>query len=206
MARKKNGSKSPKENTSKAKKDQGTVRKSPVTAGRNRDIAYQNKDITSKITGEAMVGRSLSPFGLPHIKVKGILPTNLPVIEANELRLDNLFVLEDEAVAIFDYESHYSRENFVKYINYAARVTKRYADQNRLDELKSLRIIVIYTADVKRAREVYDLDGIRVKVESAYLIGLDTEAIYRKLEAEILWKDRGRAKSGEKREAEEKAS
>ena len=90
-------------------------------------IAYQNKDVASKVTGEALLGSSLAPFGLPHIRIVNMLPTNLPAIESNELRLDNLFLLEDEAVAIIDYESGYSRDNFVKYLNYAARIVKRYS-------------------------------------------------------------------------------
>lgn len=39
------------------------------------EIAYQNKDIASKI--------------------KAVLPTNIPAIKVNELRLDNLLELED---------------------------------------------------------------------------------------------------------------
>ena len=74
------------------------------------DIAYQNKDIASKVTGEALVGKSLAPFGLPHLKITGILPTNLPVIESNELQ-----------------------------------------------SLKQIRMIVIYTADVEYAEEVFNL-------------------------------------------------
>lgn len=52
------------------------------------DVAYQNKDIASKVTAESLVGKSLAPFGLPDLKVVEILPTNLPEIEANELRLN----------------------------------------------------------------------------------------------------------------------
>lgn len=90
------------------------------------DIAYQNKDITAKAMAETLKGRTLSAFGLPHLKVVDILPTNLPVIESNELRLDNLFVLNDGSVAIIDYESEYDKVNFVKYLNYIARVIKRW--------------------------------------------------------------------------------
>ena len=107
------------------------------------EIAYQNKDIASKVTGEALVGKSLAPFGLPHLKIVGILPTNLPAIESNELRLDNLLLLNDGAIAITDYESYFSRENFVKYINYIARVLRRYALAKQLKELGKLRMIVI---------------------------------------------------------------
>lgn len=94
-------------------------------------IAYHNKDIASKMTAEAIKGNSLAAFGLPDKKVVAILPTNLPAIESNELRLDNLFLLEDGSVAIIDYESQFKKENFSKYMNYVARVIRRYADRSR---------------------------------------------------------------------------
>ena len=114
---------------------------------------HEEKDKTEKSSRASgckpPTGRehSLIPFGPPHIKIVDVLPTNLPAIESNELRLDNLFLLEDEAIGIIDYESDYSRENFVKYLNYAARIVKRYAVRKRFSWLKKLRIIVIYTTD-----------------------------------------------------------
>jgi len=149
------------------------------------EIAYQNKDVASKVTGEALVGKSLAPFGLAHLKIVGILPTNLPAVESNELRLDNLFLLSDGAVAIIDYESDFSRENFIKYINYIARVMKRYAVAKKMKELNKLKVVVIYTADVEEAEEVYDLGGILLRVEAAYLVQMDTGSIYRKISQKI---------------------
>lgn len=52
------------------------------------EIAYQNKDIVSKILAEKFRGKSLRVYGLDLPEIKEILPTNLPAIEANELRLD----------------------------------------------------------------------------------------------------------------------
>ena len=150
-----------------------------------REITYQNKDVASKVTGEALVGRSLSPFGLPELKIVGILPTNLPTVESNELRLDNLFLLQDGAIAIIDYESDYSQENFVKYLGYIARVVRRYSMQKHLNELKKIKIVVIYTADVERACSIYDLEGVIVKVENAFLVNLNTEEICEKLKTRI---------------------
>ena len=149
------------------------------------DIAYQNKDIASKVTGEALVGRSLAPFGRPDLKIVGLLPTNLPAIESNELRLDNLFLLEDGALALIDYESDFDKENFVKYINYIARVVKRYAKIHQLEELKQVKIVVIYTADVEQAESVYDLGGMVLYVEPAFLIHQDTDLIYQQLSGKI---------------------
>ena len=55
-------------------------------------VAYQNKDIVSKIFGEAMKEKSLKAYGLNVPKVVDVLPTNLPALELNELRIDNIFV------------------------------------------------------------------------------------------------------------------
>lgn len=149
------------------------------------EIAYQNKDVASKVTGEALIGKSLAPFGLAHLKIVGILPTNLPAIESNELRLDNLFLLNDGSVAIIDYESDFDRENFIKYINYIARVMKRYAAAKKLKKLTKLKMVVIYTADVEWAEEIYDLGGFVLKVESAYLVQMDSNEIYRRISNKI---------------------
>ena len=149
------------------------------------EIAYQNKDITSKLMAETLKGRSLAAFGLPELKIVDILPTNLPVIESNELRLDNLFLLSDGSLAIIDYESSFSRENFVKYLNYIARVIRRFAVRRELKDLKQLKMVVIYTADVERAEERYDLGGLILIVESAYLIHLDGSQIYHRLKNKI---------------------
>lgn len=149
------------------------------------EIAYQNKDITSKLMAETLKGKSLTAFGLPELKIVDILPTNLPVIESNELRLDNLFLLSDGSLAIIDYESSFSRENFIKYLNYIARVIRRFAVRRELKDLKQLKMVVIYTADVERAEERYDLGGLILIVESAYLIHLDGSQIYDRLKHKI---------------------
>ena len=115
-----------------------------------RDITFYNKDIASKITAESLVGKTLASFGLPDLKVIRLLPTNLPAIESNELRLDNLFELEDGSVAIVDYESVFTKTNFVKYLNYIARVLRRYSNDKRLDNK-------IYTKETLTEEELAQL-------------------------------------------------
>ena len=149
------------------------------------DIAYQNKDIASKTTSERLIGKSLAPFGLTDLRIVDILPTNLPAIESNELRLDNLFLLSDGSLAIIDYESEFNRENFVKYINYIGRVLKRYSLNNKLGEIHEIRMIVIYTADVESAQETYELGGLTLKIEASYLVNMNSNHIYQKLRFKI---------------------
>ena len=69
-------------------------------------IAYQNKDIVSKVLGDGMRGKPLSVMGWnTDLTVERIEPTNLPAVLVNELRLDHLYVLSDGSAAIVDYES-----------------------------------------------------------------------------------------------------
>lgn len=154
------------------------------------DITYHNKDVASKTIGEALIGKNLAPFGLPHLSIVDILPTNLPAIETNELRLDNLFLLSDGSIAIIDYESEYSRENFVKYVNYVARVIKRYSDLKKLKQLNQIKIIIIYTADVEKAEEIFDLGGMILKVEAAYLVNQDSNETYQYISDKIARKEK----------------
>ena len=81
-------------------------------------IVYQNKDVMSKHFGEHLREKSLEVYGFKDIpRIVDVRPTNLPAVEVNELRLDNLFVFEDGSVGIIDYESDYRDENVLKYLD-----------------------------------------------------------------------------------------
>lgn len=110
-------------------------------------IAWQNKDVTSKYFGENLKGKSFAVYGLELPEIKEVQPTNLPAIEANELRLDNLFLLKDDSLALVDYESNYADSNKIKYLNYIVRTLKRTMEQHHFS--CKIRMIVIYTADIQ---------------------------------------------------------
>ena len=144
-------------------------------------IAYQNKDITSKILAQEFRGKPLSAIGIPLPAVKYAEPTNLPAIEANELRIDDLFTLEDDSLAIIDYESRYSEENKCKYLNYISRVAKRiYREKGYFP---TVRMVVIYTADVERSRTSAELDmgALKLSVTEAFLSDFKPDKLYREL-------------------------
>ena len=112
--------------------------------------AYQNKDIVSKLFGDRMKGKSLSLFGLgSDLKVVDVKPTNIPIVQARELRMDNLFELEDGSVAILDYESAYKKANFTKYGRYIMDVIDRYL---REEKEPDIHMMVLYTADIEEAK------------------------------------------------------
>ena len=150
------------------------------------DIAYQNKDITSKVLAENFREKSFRVYGLDIPKIIDVLPTNLPGIAADEMRIDNLFLLEDGTVAIVDYESAYKKANKVKYLGYIARVLDRYRKEGVYNI--DLRMIVIYTADVDQSdtESRYDAGCLTLQVEEAFLTELSSEKIRATIERKVL--------------------
>ena len=104
----------------------GSTREESKKNMNENEITYQNKDVLSKILAENFKEKSLSVYGIDVPKIKDVLPTNLPAIQANEMQLDNLFLLMDGSVALIDYESDVKWTNKLKYLNYIVRVVARY--------------------------------------------------------------------------------
>lgn len=109
---------------------------------KRQPITYQNKDVVSKLFAEKMRNRSFSAYGLMLPEIIEVLPTNLPVVEANEMRIDNLFRLKDNSIVIVDYESEYRHSNKIKYLNYTVRVLKKYNLISKKEQI--IRMVVIY--------------------------------------------------------------
>ncbi len=145
-------------------------------------ITYQNKDILFKILSQTYKEKSFSAYGLDLPPIRELLPTNLPKISANEKGVDNLFLLEDGTYAIVDYEAEYKRSNKVKYLNYIARVLEKYYKE---DGNFNLRLIVIYTGDVKRAEATFETSCVTLRTEQAFLSHIDGEAAFEAIRRKI---------------------
>ncbi len=96
----------------------------------SKGVAYQNKDIEFKVLSESFKEKSFAAYGLNLPRIKDVLPTNLPAVSANELRMDHLFLLEDHTYALVDYESENTVEDRIKYVDYIARIVKRFYKEN----------------------------------------------------------------------------
>ena len=146
------------------------------------EITYHNKDVLSKILAENFKDKSLKVYGIDVPKIKQILPTNLPQIQVNEMRIDNLFLLEDDSIAIIDYESDVKWENHLKYLNYIVRILERY----KKEEIpKQIRMIVIYTADVEKAPEEFSAGCLTLKMEQAFLSKIDSETVQEEIKGKL---------------------
>ena len=155
------------------------------TALETSEIAHQNKDISSKVVAEYFNGKTFKVYGLDLPEISNVGPTNIPAVKANELRLDNLFELADHSVAIVDYESKYKKEDKIKYLNYLTGIANRY--QNEKKTCPPLRMIVIYTGDVRRSQvtATCDFGAIKMRIEPAFLSELDGDSIFNKLKQTV---------------------
>ena len=156
-----------------------------ISEDESQDIAYQNKDIASKMFAEQLKGKSFQAYGVEIGTIKAVLPTNIPVIRVNELRLDNLLELEDGSMMLVDYESEYKRESKVKYLNYLTGIVNRYEKEGSI--CPDLRMVVVYTGDIRRetVSESYDVGAIKLSVEPAFLSEIDGEAILMRLKNKL---------------------
>lgn len=150
-----------------------------------KEVAYQNKDIISKVFAESFKGKALRVYGLDLPEIRAVLPTNIPAVRANELRLDNLFELADSTVALVDYESKYRKKDMVKYLNYLTGIANRYLKAKK--ECPTLRMIVIYTGDIKRKQvsAQYNIGAVKVTLEPAFLSELDSGSIFRNIKEKV---------------------
>ncbi|MFP3153409.1 hypothetical protein LQZ18_03075 [Lachnospiraceae bacterium ZAX-1] len=130
-------------------------------------ISYFNKDIEFKILSEHYKEKSFQAYALDLPKIKEVLPINLPTVFADEKRIDNLFLLEDGTLAIVDYESTDKLSNRIKYINYIVRFTEKYYEDAR--KIPDLRIIVIYTGDIGKAKDTLETSCFLLKMEQVFL-------------------------------------
>lgn len=146
-------------------------------------VSYQNKDITSKIFGEGMKEKSLSVYGISVPRIIDVLPTNLPAIEANELRMDNLFRLADGSYALIDYESQYRSIDKLKYLSYIVRTAKRLYHSGIRNP--HIRMIVLYTSNVTKAGTDLNLGCLRFQLEAGYLVHINTDQVLEALQNKI---------------------
>lgn len=169
----------------KKRKNNNAAASSTANNTNQGEIAYQNKDIASKLLAESFRGKSFQVYGLDIPEVRAVLPTNIPAVRANELRLDNLFELVDGTVALVDYESEYKKEDKVKYLNYLSGIASRYQKEKK--DCPMLRMIVIYTGDIERRQvsDGYNIGALRMTLEPAFLSELDSARLFRHLKEKV---------------------
>lgn len=136
------------------------------------EIAYQNKDVTAKVMAETLKGKSLAAFGLPHLKIMDILPTNLPAIESNELRLARNLPEKEEQLKVL-----------AGILNFTDKVIdKMYA--KRLKEEMQMTLVgqMLMDEGIQKGREEGREEGLRALIQDNIETGISREQILEKLQ------------------------
>ena len=148
-------------------------------------ITHNFKDITSKFLAQLFKGDSLRTYGFQVPKVESLEPTELPAVMVNDLRVDNLFKFEDDTYALVDYECDYNIKDKFKYHNYLVRIASEY--YNNTNKIINIRMLVIYSANVKeeKIQNTIDFGAVKLTVESIILKDMDTFGILYELTNKI---------------------
>lgn len=94
--------------------------------------------------------------------------------------------MSDDSIAILDYESTYDWDDRVKYVNYIARILKRYQRLGMLHKVKKIRLIIIFTADIDHVDSlVLDVGCMKVYMEAVYLISIKTMEVLNRIKAKV---------------------
>ena len=136
------------------------------------EIAYQNKDVTAKVMAETLKGKSLAAFGLPHLKIMDILPTNLPAIESNELRLARNLPEKEEQLKVL-----------AGILTFTDKlIDKMYA--KRLKEEMQMTLVgqMLMDEGIQKGREEGREEGLRALIQDNIETGISREQILEKLQ------------------------
>ena len=152
-------------------------------------IAYQNYDIANKVLAEKLRGKSFDVYGLHLGRVRQALPVHFPAVIANEMRTDAVFEMEDDSVTLVDYESERKKGNILKYGHYMIRFVERCVKAGQ--PIPQLHMVVIYGGDIKRknVRTEYDWNGLRLRIEPAFLSEMDAPGIWEDLRGKVARKE-----------------
>ena len=143
-------------------------------------IAYQNKDIISKVLIRNLKDKSFKVWGLDLPKIKEVFPADLPAVTAQELRADNVYILDDYSILIIDYESVVKSKSFIKYLGYILTILKTY-----IGKVHRIIVAVVYTGDIKTAPSVLDLGSLTLQIEQVFLSKFDTNEMYAELKRKV---------------------
>ncbi|QQK78750.1 transcriptional regulator [Salicibibacter cibi] len=148
-------------------------------------ITYHNKDVLFKFLSELYKDATFDAFGIEAmLKIKQLLPNNMPKVQADERRTDTQFLLEDDSILMLEYESNNRiAENHIKYLNYAHRVLDRVYREEKL--IKPIRLIVIYTSDVATVGNQLNAGDVGIHSRAILLSEHNGDVILKQISAKI---------------------
>lgn len=110
---------------------------------------------------------------------------NIPTVEVNELRLDNLFELADGSIVIMQYKSDYDKQDKIKYLSCITGIANR--QQQDKKECSIIHMIIIYTGDIGRKQvcDKYNIGIVKMKRKITILSELDSKGVFNQLREKV---------------------
>ena len=149
------------------------------------DISYQNTDVALKAMAEKFKNTNLAIYGLQTAKIKALMPTEMPVIEANIRRNDVVFLLEDNTLLHLEFQNTQDEEDLRRFMHYDSRLS--------ITHKLLIKTAVIYTGEIEEAPHIVPYGSITYKVENVFMSNYDGdqkyEEIKQKFEKQNLYHD-----------------
>ena len=141
------------------------------------DVSNKNNDIILKYMSGAFKDSTLDFYGLDLPKIKGVVPTELPVLEVTDEMMDYVFELEDNTYLHLEFQTTTKSDDLARFLLYDARLYKK--------DKSKIKTVVIYSGDIERADDWLEIGSITYKVNNIYMRDYDGDNIYRELVEKI---------------------
>ena len=145
--------------------------------GLNTEISYHNNDILMKVLAEQFKNKTLDVFGIKTAKIKDLIPSVHPAVEANETRNDIIFLLEDDTLLHLEFQTTAGEQDLKRFLYYDARLVRR--------QERKVHTIVIYSGRIEQARERLECGSILYQVENIYMKHYNGDQEYNRLKHKI---------------------
>ncbi|KLU62353.1 hypothetical protein CEB3_c12140 [Peptococcaceae bacterium CEB3] len=145
-------------------------------------ISGHNNDIIMKATAEMFKDKTLEVLGLKTAKIKDVMPTVLPVVEAQEKRMDFVFLLEDETLLHLEFQTTVPEDLLRRVAFYGSRIVARHD--------REVNTAVIYSGRIESAPDLLRRGSLTYQVTNVYMKGMDGDKEYQRIKSKL---ERGEA-------------
>lgn len=124
-------------------------------------VPHNNYDIIFKAMTEQFGQKALDFYGIDTPAIVRVVPTDLPIVNVNERRMDFVFLLSDDSYLHLEFQTTFRRKDLERFKLYDAVL---YNEQKQ-----KIRTFVVYGADVEKAEEHVDHGSIQYTAKAIYM-------------------------------------
>lgn len=140
-------------------------------------ISGHNNDIIMKATAEMFKDKTLEVLGLKTAKIRDIMPTVLPVVEAQEKRLDFVFLLEDETLLHLEFQTTVPEDLLRRVAFYGTRIVAKHD--------RDVHTAIIYSGRIESAPNRLHKGSLTYQVTNVYLKGMNGDKEYLRIKIKL---------------------